>query len=177
MGLSLMTEKSTIESILQDWEGVWESVRQYYDLEKNKRSLYKAEIQITFLKECAPELNFLRVNCLSEYKVLCGSKVVWVTKGDESSKTKSKGTMIFGATTDLLIRDRGFGTLNPVLSDYKINDGKSLVIFSAYGGQTFKETISNLNENHRTRQTEIFKDDKLTMVGQYIESRINQTKK
>jgi hypothetical protein len=63
-------------------------------------------------------------------------------------------------------------TPKPVVAEFYMLDVNTLCLRSEYNGSMFEEEIKLIGQRYRTRQTIISRAGEQTMIGQYLEKRI-----
>ncbi|NJN74558.1 MAG: phycobiliprotein lyase [Limnothrix sp. RL_2_0] len=167
--------KAAVETFLLESAGNWRSQRRYYTLNSNKDPMLEAttEIEVLFLTGDRPELSPLaELHQLDSAKpFLCGAKVRWTGVYTNIIRKPLEGETIFGIRGDLMYRDRGFSTSQPVTAKFELPNPQVMRLFTSYDGANFEEEIRLVGHKHRTRQTIISKAGRGVMVGQYLETR------
>ena len=179
--MTALIQQNQLESLpeLADYfrrsEGTWYSERRYYTLPEGETQEVASEITIRFLEQGNPELiKIAELHGLSDPMMLtCGSYVTWKSTNSVSGKKMSKGSTVFGASGNLLYRDRGFATPKPIAATYYLRDADTLCLRSEYNGSVFEEEIKLVGQRYRTRQTIISRAGEQMMIGQYLEKRID----
>ena len=86
---------------------------------------------------------------------------------------RNTGEMNFVIEGDVLQRDIGYYTNDPTSSKMTLIDEDTVVFRTTYGGVSYREEIRLLhNDTIRLRQTIGFKGDKVNVVGQYYETKV-----
>lgn len=154
--------------------GNWYSERRYYTLPEGDTQEVASEITVEFLEPgCLDLLDIAQLHQLDDPMLLsCGSKVTWKSSNSVSGKKMSMGSTRFGVCDALLYRDRGFMTPQPVIAQYDLLDVNTLCLRTEYNGSVFEEEIKLVGQRYRTRQTIISRAGEQTMIGQYLEKRI-----
>jgi len=164
---------SPIRDYLETSAGNWHSQRRYYYLTTGKIEEVESKLSIDFLNWEAQELLDLATNFTKDNGsnpiFLCGAILSWDSVNAQGHNLSS-GKITLGATKNHLYRNQGYATQAPVKSDYTV-DIHQLKMVSNYNSTVYIETIKLLSENHRSRQTEAYKNDQLVLVGQYLETR------
>lgn len=165
---------SPIRNYLETSAGNWHSQRRYHYLTTGKIEEVESKLSIDFLNWEAQELINLATNFTKDNGsnpiFLCGAILSWDSVNTQKQNISS-GKITLGATENHLYRNQGYATQLPVKSDYTV-DIHQLKMVSNYNNTLFIETIKLLSENHRSRQTEAYKDNQLVLVGQYLETRL-----
>ncbi|VXD22106.1 phycobiliprotein lyase [Planktothrix paucivesiculata] len=154
--------------------GNWHSERRYYTLPEGDTQEVASEIIVEFLEPGCPDLlDIAQLHQLDDPMLLsCGSKVTWKSCNSVSGKKMSTGSTRFGVCDTWLYRDRGFMTPKPVVAEFYMLDVNTLCLRSEYNGSMFEEEIKLIGQRYRTRQTIISRAGEQTMIGQYLEKRI-----
>lgn len=179
--MTALIQQNQLESLpqLADYflrsEGIWHSDRRYYTLPEGETQEVTSEITIRFLEQGHPELlKIAELHKLSDPMILtCGSYVTWKSTNSVSGKKMSNSSTVFGASDTLLYRDRGFATPEPIAAAYYLRDSDTLCLRSEYNSSVFEEEIKLVGQRYRTRQTIISRAGEQTMIGQYLEKRID----
>jgi hypothetical protein len=131
-------------------------------------------ITIRFLEQgCDELLDLQRLHKLSdEISLTCGSHVSWKSSELVTGRKQSEDSTVFGALGNLLYRDRGFATSQPVTADFYFSNPQTLCLRTEYKGSVFEEELKLVGENYRTRQTIISRAGEQKMIGQYLEKRL-----
>lgn len=176
---SVQIAQSSLESLAIEFfrqsEGKWKSQRRYYTLKQDVEPQEVVSlINIRFLEQGSPELvELAKLHKLeSETALLCGTEVTWVSNYVRATRKPSKGSTIFGIKGNILYRDRGFATTEPVVATYSFTNPKTLCLKTEYGGSVFEEELKLIGKDYRTRQTIISRAGEELTIGQYLEKRI-----
>ena len=156
-------------------EGQWNSQRRYYTLNPNVATQeVESHIQIKFLKKDCVELRELaQLHALSpDISFVCGTYVTWESNYTGKIRKPSTGSTIFGALGNILYRDRGFATADPVCAIYNFSNPQTMTLKTEYSGSVFEEEIKLIGQQYRTRQTIISRAGQEQMIGQYLEKRV-----
>jgi hypothetical protein len=154
--------------------GSWRSQRRYYTLnQETEPQEVESKINIVFLEQGAPELQELaKLHQLEESNFfLGGTKVSWDSNYTNQPRKPSQGSTVFGIKENILYRDRGFASPNPVIATFSFTNPQTLCLRTEYGGSLFEEEVKLIGENYRTRQTIISRAGQELMIGQYLEKR------
>lgn len=175
--ISQISRESLVKEFFQQSEGEWHSQRRYYTLQQDvEPQEVVSHITIKFLSQGAPQLSELeQLHKLEAGKTfICGSYITW--KSDYVGKTRkpSEGSTLFGVLGNILYRDRGFATTEPVTALYYFPNPNTLYLKTEYQGSTFEEELKLIGENYRTRQTIISRAGEEIMIGQYLEKRLGR---
>jgi hypothetical protein len=177
---SVRIVRESLESLalqfFQQTQGKWKSQRRYYTLSKETEPQEViSEIEIQFLPQGSPELLELeKMHELgSDRLLLAGTRVTWESNYSNSSQKPSSGTTVFGVRDNIVYRDRGFATTNPVVAVYSFTNPQTMCLRTEYGGSVFEEEIKLIGKNYRTRQTIISRAGQELIIGQYLEKRLN----
>jgi hypothetical protein len=156
--------------------GKWKSQRRYYTLKQDvEPQEVVSDITIRFLDRGSPELIELAQRHKLEDKtaLVCGTEVKWESNYTGTVRKPSTGSTVFGIKDNILYRDRGFATPDPVIAVYSFINSKTLCLRTEYGGSAFEEEIKLIGSNYRTRQTIISRAGQELTIGQYLEKRIS----
>ena len=153
-------------------QGNWQSRRRYYTLANDKTQEVVSNLTISFLESDCDELIELGQRHQLEVPMVCGAKVTWESNYITPSKKPSVGETIFGIRGDVMYRDRGFATPDPVTAQYRFTNQRTMILRTEYNGSSFEEELKLVGENYRTRQTIISRAGEEIMIGQYLEKRV-----
>lgn len=164
-----------IAEFFQRSQGKWHSDRRYYTLPDGDTKEIVSLISIRFLVQGCEELRSLaRMHKLEDETIMtCGAEVTWDSADSVSGKKQSQGSTLFGAKSDILYRDRGFATPDPVTAQFYFTHPETLCLRTEYKGSTFEEELKLIGQQYRTRQTIITRSGEQQMIGQYLEKRVN----
>lgn len=157
--------------------GTWDSQRRYYTLKPEVATQeVNSMITVEFLEQGCPQLIALAKDhhLEDETALTFGSYVTWESSYTGTSRKPSKGSTVFGGLGNILYRDRGFATKDPVKAIYSFPNPQTLCLRTEYNGSVFEEEIKLIGENYRTRQTIISRLGQEIMIGQYLEKRLDQ---
>ena len=169
------TTSKLIREFLQFSEGQWRSQRRYYTLPEGPIQEMVTLLTVQFLEpgsEELLELGSLHQLSAEESQQLCGSKVSWDSSDSVSQRKKSSGSTVFGALGNILYRDRGFATPNPVKARCYLPNPETLCLRTEYNGSAFEEEIKHIGQQYRTRQSIMSRANEQIMIGQYLEKRV-----
>lgn len=176
---SVQIAQSSLESLaikfFRQSQGQWKSQRRYYTLKQDVEPQEVVSIiEIRFLEQGSPELvELAQLHELeTENTLLCGTEVTWVSNYVRATRKPSQGSTIFGIKENILYRDRGFATTEPVRATYSFTNPKTLCLRTEYGGSVFEEELKLIGKDYRTRQTIISRAGEELTIGQYLEKRI-----
>jgi hypothetical protein len=164
-----------IRAFFQFTEGKWRSERRYYTLPEGPTEELVSMVTVEFLEpgnQFLLELGSLHQLSLAESQALCGTKVSWESRDTTNGRKKSAGSTVFGALDNILYRDRGFATVNPVTAKFYLPNPETLCLRTEYNGSVFEEEIKHIGQQYRTRQSIISRAGEQIMIGQYLEKRI-----
>lgn len=176
----LQFSQATSEPLIVDFfrqsEGQWRSERRYYTLPDGKTQEMVSLINIRFLPQGHDQLIHLAQlhELADETALICGTEVTWESHDSVSGRKQSRGSTLFGAHGDQLLRDRGFATLQPITASYTFTNPQTLCLRTEYDGSMFEEELKLVGQHYRTRQTIISRAGEQQMIGQYLEKRIYQ---
>lgn len=173
--LTQTTDESQIVEFFQDSAGQWQSKRRYYTLPDGETKEMESLITIRFLEQGCDELQKLaQMHHLSEsVSLICGAEVTWDSTDVLKERKESQGSTLFGALGNILYRDRGFATSQPVTAKYCFSNPKTLYLRTEYNNSIFEEELKLIGSKYRTRQTIISRAGEQLMIGQYLEKRID----
>ncbi|MBI4782968.1 MAG: phycobiliprotein lyase [Oscillatoriophycideae cyanobacterium NC_groundwater_1537_Pr4_S-0.65um_50_18] len=168
------THEALIASFFRRSAGKWRSERRYYTLPDGDTKEIVSLIAIRFLAQGCEELRSLaRMHQLEDEALMtCGAEVTWDSADSVSGKKQSLGSTLFGAKANILYRDRGFATPNPVIAEFYFTQAEALCLRTEYKGSVFEEELKLIGQQYRTRQTIISRAGEQQMIGQYLEKRI-----
>jgi hypothetical protein len=155
--------------------GRWKSQRRYYTLKQDvEPQEVVSDLSIRFLEQGSPELvKLAQLHQLEDVTaLLCGTEVTWESNYTGKSRKPSVGATIFGVKDNILYRDRGFATTEPVIATYSFTNPKTFCLRTEYDGSVFEEEIKLIGDNYRTRQTIISRAGQELTIGQYLEKRL-----
>ncbi|WP_413165160.1 phycobiliprotein lyase [Capilliphycus salinus ALCB114379] len=166
--------RSQIEQYLRQSSGMWHSERRYYTLPDGKPQEWVSRLTVRFLEQGSPELiKLAELHDLDDRNALvCGSYIEWESTRSTTDKSQSEGSTIFGVLGDILYRDRGFATTEPINAKYYLPNPDTLCLRTEYNGSVFEEEIKHIGTKYRTRQSIITRAGEQQMIGQYLEKRI-----
>lgn len=179
MTLSVQTPTRSTETLAERFfrktAGSWRSVRRYYTLETGEPQEVTSWISVDYLEPgCDRLLNLARRHELDDERAfVCGSYVTWESHYESASRKPNQGSTVFGVKGDRLYRDRGFATAKPVIADFGFTRPDTLWLRSAYNNAQFEEEIKLVGDKYRTRQTIISRDGEEVVIGQYLETRLD----
>ncbi|MGF1515181.1 MAG: phycobiliprotein lyase [Elainellaceae cyanobacterium] len=179
MNLSLKSTLSQSEQLIAAFfertQGRWRSERRYYTLPDGEIKEIVSMIAIRFLPSGSEELADLaqRHKLTPPQALVCGAQVAWDSTDSVSGKKQSRGKTVFGALGDVLYRDRGFATPKPVTADFYFNGPETLCLRTEYNSSVFEEELKLIGDRYRTRQTIISHAGEQQMIGQYLETRLD----
>ncbi len=151
--------------------GQWNSKRRYYTLKNGETQEVVSDLTIEFLSHAHPTLLDLADTHGLEDALICGIQFAWESSYISPSRKQSTGSTSFGIRGNMLYRDRGFATTNPVVASYEFRDRNTMQLHTEYNGSVFDEELKLVGENYRTRQTIISRAGQEIMIGQYLETR------
>ncbi|MGF1535917.1 MAG: phycobiliprotein lyase [Elainellaceae cyanobacterium] len=171
---ALSKSEQLIASFFDHSQGRWRSERRYYTLPEGEIKELVSLIEVHFLPQGAPELVelSLRHQLKLSQSMVCGAQVTWDSMDSVSGKKQSRGKTVFGALGSTLYRDRGFATPKPVTADFYFSNPQTLCLRTEYNSSVFEEELKLIGDRYRTRQTIISRAGEQQMIGQYLETRI-----
>lgn len=183
VGITQVSQAS-VESLavefFQKSVGAWKSQRRYYTLNKETEPQeVESSLTVTFLQQGAPQLiELAKSHQLDELdSLICGSKVTWESNYTGKIRKPSSGSTVFGVKGNILYRDRGFATPNPIIATFSFTNPQTMCLRTEYNGSVFEEEIKLVGQNYRTRQTIISRAGQEITIGQYLEKRLPNTEK
>ena len=159
-------------AFFQNSAGKWQSRRRYYTLANDQTQEVVSDLSITFLEGDHADLIELGQRHGLDVPMICGAKVTWQSTYISPSKKPSVGETVFGIRGDVMYRDRGFATPQPVTAQYRFTSNRTMILRTEYGGSSFEEELKLVGDNYRTRQTVISRAGEEIMIGQYLEKRL-----
>jgi hypothetical protein len=169
-----LNSASAIAEFFKKSEAQWHSQRRYYSLPDGKPQEYISQITVRFLPQGSPELiQLAALHQLDDTQILtCGSAVEWVSNNTQAKGKPSEGSTVFGVRDNILYRDRGFATTDPITATFYLPDADTLCLRTEYNGSVFEEEVKHIGDHYRTRQSIISRAGEQKMIGQYLEKRI-----
>jgi hypothetical protein len=163
-----------VSEFFRQSQGHWRSQRRYYTLNNGDVQEVVSFLTVKFLDQGSVELAQLaHLHELAEETMLsCGALTTWESNYIGPSPKQMSGSTVFGVAGTQLYRDRGFSTAKPVIAQFGMRDAKTMVLRTEYGGNMFEEEIKLIGTLYRTRQTIISRAGEEQMIGQYLETRI-----
>jgi hypothetical protein len=182
VGMTQVSQTVSVESLavefFQQSAGVWKSQRRYYTLNKETEPQeVESRLTVAFLPQGAPQLiELAQSHQLDEIDSLIGgSQVTWESNYTGQIRKPSSGSTVFGVKGNILYRDRGFATPNPIIATFSFTNPQTMCLRTEYNGSVFEEEIKLVGQNYRTRQTIISRAGQEIMIGQYLEKRLPNT--
>lgn len=178
MQASLSNVQVSPESLALDFfresAGIWKSQRRYYTLTNENTQEVISYITIRFLEASSTELiELAQLHQLENKNIFNGGAyVTWESDYIGPNQKKSTGETIFGILGDLLYRDRGFATTEPVTAQFYFTNPQTMCLKTEYKGSVFEEELKLIGSQYRTRQTIISRAGQEQMIGQYLEKRM-----
>ncbi|ACK64286.1 conserved hypothetical protein [Rippkaea orientalis PCC 8801] len=157
--------------------GTWNSQRRYYTLKPDVATEEVVSvITIEFLEQGCPQLiELAQAHHLEDKTALTfGSYVTWESNYTAKVSKPTQGSTLFGVLDNILYRDRGFATQDPIKANYSMTNSQTLCLRTEYNRSVFEEEIKLIGENYRTRQTIMSRAGEEIMIGQYLEKRITE---
>jgi hypothetical protein len=172
--LSLTSVDELIARFFQNSHGQWSSERRYYTLPEGKVQEMVSDITVRYLDPGSAELiQLAELHQMSDLNALtCGAEVTWDSQNSILGKQMSKGRTLFGAQGNILYRDRGFATTQPVSAIVTFTNPDTMTLRTEYNTSVFEEEVKLVGSRYRTRQTIISRAGEQQMIGQYLEKRI-----
>ena len=176
---SAETTNLTLQSLAVDFfhksAGSWNSQRRYYTLNKDiDPQEVESTLNISFLPQGTAELiELAKAHQLQDLSALvCGTKVTWSSNYTNQNRKPVIGSTVFGVKGNVLYRDRGFATPNPVIAICSFPNAETMSLRTEYNANVFEEEIKLVGSKYRTRQTIISRAGEEITIGQYLEKRI-----
>lgn len=130
-------------------------------------------LPIQFLEAGSPQLvQLVKLHEIEEQTLTCGALVSWDSTGAVSNRQQSAGSTLFGVMGNIMCRDRGFATKNPVQARFDMPEPHTISLRTEYNGSVSKEEIKHIGCNYRRRQTIVSRAGEQLMIGQDLEKRI-----
>jgi hypothetical protein len=166
-------DEALIATFFKRSSGQWRSERRYYTLPDGDVQEMVSLITIQYLEQgCEPLRHLARLHGLAdETAMICGAEVLWDSTNSVSGRKASQGSTLFGALDNLLYRDRGFATTQPITASFHFTNPETLCLRTEYKGSVFEEELKLIGQKYRTRQTIITRAGEQQMIGQYLEKR------
>lgn len=167
--------EALVTEFFQQSAGQWNSQRRYYTLNPDVATQeVESNIKIEFLQaDCSELQNLAQLHRLKpDISFVCGTYVTWESNYTGKIRKPSTGSTIFGALGNILYRDRGFATSDPVSAIYQFTNPQTMTLRTEYSGSVFEEEIKLIGQQYRTRQTIISRAGQEQMIGQYLEKRV-----
>jgi hypothetical protein len=177
--MSAETTNLTLQSLAINFfhqsAGSWNSQRRYYTLNQDvEPQEVESTLEISFLSQGAAELIVLakRHNLDDLSALVCGTKVTWSSNYTKQNRKPVIGSTVFGIQGNVLYRDRGFATPNPVIAICSFANAETMSLRTEYNANVFEEEIKLIGSKYRTRQTVISRAGEEITIGQYLEKRL-----
>lgn len=173
--VSLQSLETMAIAFFRQSVGLWHSQRRYYTLNPPvETQTVESIIQIQFLEAGCAELRHLAdLHDLEEEAFIGGTSIAWESQYIDTIRKPLQGSTLFGIKDNILYRDRGFATPEPVTATYSFSNPQTLILKTEYGSSVFEEEFKLIGEQYRTRQTIISRAGQEQMIGQYLEKRIS----
>jgi hypothetical protein len=154
--------------------GQWRSQRRYYTLHNEDVQEVVSLLKVRFLDVESIELvELAKLHALEEMDLEGGAEVSWESNYTGTNRKPTKGSTLFGVKDNILYRDRGFATTDPITASYSFPNPQTMCLRTQYKGSVFEEEIKAIGQNYRTRQTIISRAGQELTIGQYLEKRIS----
>ncbi|MDY6785466.1 MAG: phycobiliprotein lyase [Cyanobacteriota bacterium] len=178
MNASIQNARVSAESLavkfFQHSEGQWRSQRRYYTLRNEDVQEVVSLLTVRFLQRGSEELAELeKLHGLAEMELIAGAEISWESNYTGTKRKPTEGSTMFGVKGEILYRDRGFATSDPVTAIYSFANPQTMSLRTEYKGSVFEEEIKAIGQNYRTRQTIISRAGQELTIGQYLEKRIS----
>ncbi|MEM9506333.1 MAG: phycobiliprotein lyase [Cyanobacteria bacterium P01_E01_bin.35] len=174
------TTNVTLQSLAIDFfrksAGTWNSQRRYYSLNNNAEPQEVTSVlNISFVEQGDLELiKLAQAHQLSDSEaIVCGTKVNWESNYTNQNRKPVSGSTVFGVQGNILYRDRGFATPNPIIAVCSFSHPETMTLRTEYNANVFEEEIKLVGSKYRTRQTIISRAGQEITIGQYLEKRID----
>ncbi len=159
-------------AFFQRSEGKWHSRRRYYTLKSGEAQEVESDITVQCLSGDHLDLEHLAQRHQLSVPFAFGAQVTWESHYISPSKKSSTGATIFGIGGNIMYRDRGFATADPVTAIYRFSNDSTMTLRTEYQGSAFEEELKLIGDRYRTRQTIISRAGEEIMIGQYLETRV-----
>ncbi|WP_013323223.1 phycobiliprotein lyase [Gloeothece verrucosa] len=170
-----LSAESLVQEFFKKSEGRWKSQRRYYTLKQETEPQEVISLlTVEYLPQGSPQLiELAQLHQLEQEDCLiCGTYITWKSDYVKGTRKPSEGSTIFGANGNILYRDRGFATDDPVEAIYSFTNPTTLCLRTEYKGSVFEEELKFIGEHYRTRQSIISRSGEEIMIGQYLEKRL-----
>lgn len=154
--------------------GRWISQRRYYTLNVHEPQEVESSIEIDFLCADHPDLAVLAtVHGLPAGALRAGTNIRWESRYLTATRKPATGSTTIGVGDgDLIYRDRGFSSPEPVTAAVSFVNPNTMHLVTTYGNSVFEEEIKLVGEKYRTRQTIATRAGEEVLIGQYLETRV-----
>lgn len=173
--IAQISEELLVKEFFQKSEGRWNSQRRYYTLkQEGEPQEVVSLLTVEYLPQGSPKLiELARLHQLEkEDALICGTYITWISDYVKETRKPSEGSTVFGALGNILYRDRGFATDDPVQAIYSFTNPTTLNLRTEYKGSVFEEELKLIGDHYRTRQSIISRFGEEIMIGQYLEKRL-----
>ena len=172
--VSELSLEAVVSRFFQQSTGSWRSQRRYYTLKEENTQEVVSLVTIQVLEQGCDELRQLaRMHELTDEALLiCGALTTWESNYVGPSPRQTSGSTVFGVKGSQLYRDRGFSTNKPIIAQFEMRDTDTMRLRTEYSGNVFEEEIRLIGSQYRTRQTIISRAGEEIMIGQYLETRL-----
>jgi hypothetical protein len=154
--------------------GRWTSQRRYYTLNVHEPQEVESAIEIDFLDADHPDLATLAAaHGLPAGALRAGTNIRWESRYLKATRKPATGSTTIGVGDgDLIYRDRGFSSPEPVTAAVSFVNPDTMHLVTTYGNSIFEEEIKLVGDKYRTRQTIATRAGEEVLIGQYLETRI-----
>lgn len=168
------TSEDQAVQFFQTSVGRWRSERRYYTLSNGVIQEVVSDLTIDYLEANAAELQALAASHGIDacQDLICGLKISWDSQYAGPSQKTVQGSTVFGLKGEVLYRDRGFATPEPVKAEFSFPTPRTMLLRTRYNGSLFEEEVKLISHQYRTRQTIISRAGEEQMIGQYLERRV-----
>jgi len=169
-----VTSEALAIQFFRNSAGDWHSQRRYYSLDSGETQEMTSLLSVRFIEANSPEL--LQLAALHQLDpaeaFACGSQVTWESSYVGSTKKPLTGSTLLGVRGEILYRDRGFATSEPVTAQFYFPNPQTMCLHTEYNNSTFDEELKLIGQHYRTRQTIIARAGQEQAIGQYLEKRL-----
>ena len=154
--------------------GRWLSQRRYYTPNVHNPQEVESTLTIEMLATDHPDLIALTAaHHLDAGALRSGVHIRWESCYLTATRKPSLGATTIGVgDDDLLYRDRGFSSPEPVTAVVNFINPETMRLVTTYGNSVFEEEIKLIGDKYRTRQTIATRAGEEVLIGQYLETRI-----
>jgi CpeS-like protein len=153
--------------------GKWHSERRYYTLADGTAKEIMSILTVRFLPQGYAELPELAQlhNFTDATAMTCGTFITWDSTTAASGQQQSQGVTRFGVVGNVLYRDRGFATSQPITAIFAGPNAHTLCWRTEYNGSVFEEEhrCGSADTDHlsnSTKKTDLFRCERI--VGRLV---------